>query len=141
MIYRFLIISLFLVIISSCGGTHGAIEHYHFEVSKDTLNNQIKEIVESSENLSFQETDMGVDYFEIIVKGDENCHFIFRYYGDEDLWKKSKNSEIFIAYIKFGNDKYLTDNKILNEDKEKALEIIEKNFISRLGHVPKGTKE
>jgi hypothetical protein len=93
-------------------GTHGMIKSYDFPVSKYELENVIHKVITNSHNIYRDTSDHGYyndgnNYLTIkIGKESESSKYIFRYYGDEKMWKASPNSsEIFICYA------YNKDNK------------------------------
>ena len=132
---------LFIVLFSSCdfvtimsgSGTHGSIKEYSYNVNKDNLEAAILMIIDSSDNIVELENDM-TNYFDILINAEQSYVFVFRYYGDKDYWAANPhNSAFFIAYLKKKEEKIFRSNKELSRsEKEKALEVFEKYFVSKL---------
>lgn len=122
---------LFVIIIYSCGGTHGSIKEYSFNTSEENLKKNIDELVEEKSYLSYKESDMGIDYFTLLIKDDYDYEYVCRIYGNEKE-KKKMGSKIFIAYVKIGDGKLQTESNITSNDEKKIIKLFEDKFIKNL---------
>jgi len=86
-------------------GTHGMIKQYTFSVSKYELEKVINKVIAITSNI-YRDTSKhdyyndGSAYVTIKIGAKNNpSEYIFRYYGDEEMWKVSPHqSEIFVCY-------------------------------------------
>ena len=149
-------ISLFLIsTLTSCfvgAGTHGSIKGYQYNVTKNELENAVMYVIKNSPNIhrdtrgeprienvgnGIMDTIFDNSYndgknyvaIKINVKNLEN-EYTFRYYGDEEYWKTSKSSEIFICWEfdkggNGGNEEYIN-----SDDERRLTNIFETQFIS-----------
>jgi hypothetical protein len=125
-------ILLFIILatsITGCfigAGTHGSLKGYQYQTKKDKLNRVVMYVIKNNPKIcrdtigskflanvgnGKQDTIIdnsyndGHEYVSIKIKTQKGqCNYTFRYYGDEEHWKISKTSEIFIcwAYDEFG---------------------------------------
>ncbi|MCB0402257.1 MAG: hypothetical protein KDD41_09260 [Flavobacteriales bacterium] len=130
-VFKVLFYCIVSISIFSCGGTHGSIKEYDFGISEEELMIEIDNLVNENVDLSFQEHDMGSEYFSLVINEDVDYTFVYRFYGGEKE-QKSPGSRIFIAYVKIDNGKFLTTKNISSNDKVKTLTIFEDNFINKL---------
>lgn len=115
---------LLTLLFAGCGSAE-AIKGYHYATTKDNLEKAVRVAIKSNPNIyhnSIQENKLdsimavaerehsradsalyyndGKHYVTIkIKKGEEEIVYIFRYLGDEQYWKTSSSSEIFISEV------------------------------------------
>ena len=130
-ILKLFLCCLVAFLIYSCGGTHGSIEGYDFDISEEELKVDMDKLVDEHSELSYQEHEMGSKYFSLLIKEDIDYIFVYRFYGGEEEQKKP-GSRVFIAYVKIGDGKFLTTKNISSSDEEKILRIFEERFINEL---------
>lgn len=110
--------------LTSCfigAGTHGSIKNYNYATTKDKLENAVNTVIKNNPNIHCDTTinkisikdinsgksdtiidnyyNDGKTYVTIKIKvADLENEYTFRYYGDEEYWKTSLTSGIFICY-------------------------------------------
>lgn len=155
-------IILFLVVsttVAGCefsAGTHGSLRGYQYPMKKDQLQNAVMSVIQSNPKIQWDSLsgNMKIDtingkidttfedyyndvnnYVTIKIKsGDQNNEYTFRYYGDEEHWKISPNSELFIcyAYDKYRQGGHAGDEDF-NENYLKQLTgVFEREFVEKL---------
>lgn len=138
-------------------GGPGSIESYDYQTTKDKLEKTVMTVIKNNKNI-YRDTTIhymritntdngkvdstidnyyndGKNYFTIKIKlGEIENEYTFRFYGDEEYWRTSPKSEIFIvyAYDKNGRGGCESDGRIDKELKEKLLTIFESEFISKI---------
>ncbi|RWY52483.1 hypothetical protein EPL05_11300 [Mucilaginibacter gilvus] len=140
-------------------GTHGSLKEYKYAIKKEKLQQAIMKVIKSSSNI-YRDTSLdkssnpptnsassgdqstGDNYYNDvenyvtikITSGQEVNEYTFRYYGDEEDWKTSSNSEIFICYAFDKNHKGGSDcnGGVTKEMLKEFTDIFEKEFISKV---------
>lgn len=135
-IYTFILISL-----NSCdlavlwGSGHGSIGGYSYSLCKDTVENAITNLVKKNANLIILKSDEQDDYTSLIIVDKDSCFYVFRFYGNSEYWDSHPNSsEIFIASGKVGEGNYKLEKELNYSEKNKLLNVFEKNFINPLSN-------
>ena len=135
--FRFL---LLIFLIHSCAGTHGYIQRYQFSTSKDILEQAIRSVLKNNtgflqpDQITKNTDDSGYMTIFIKLEGDKYGYRI-RYYGDEEHWKESKSSEIFIASARVNGIGGINSNESMTEElKAKLLRVFEEHFIDLVIH-------
>jgi hypothetical protein len=112
-------------------GTHGSIKGYQYATKKDSLQKAIMAVIKNNPNI-YRDTSLdylgssplldhsdagdysaGENYYNdikhyvtiTISSGHEKNEYTFRYYGDDEDWKTSYSSKIFICYAHDQNGK------------------------------------
>jgi hypothetical protein len=131
---------------------HGSIKSYRYTTTKYKLENAVSDIIKNNSNI-FPDTiqnymidvtngkhdtiynnyyNDGKNYVTFKIKdGELENEYIIRYRGDEEYWKTSTSSEIFICYISDnkGNVKF---EKTPSEIRTQMLKIFEEEFVSKI---------
>jgi len=118
---------LFCIIMTGCfnvAGTHGSLKGYHYATPKEKLEDAVNYVMKVNPNIThdtigvkrrLSKTRAGKDtivdeyyvdyyndgksYVSIAIKtGKGMCSYVFRYAGDEQDWKTSSTSDMFICY-------------------------------------------
>ena len=77
----------------------------------------------------------GINYVTItIVDGQTRDEFTFRYYGDQEYWKSSPSSEIFIVYAFDKDRKGGSDERLSNKMEKKFTAFFENQFVAKLNN-------
>ena len=136
-------------------GGAGLIKGYKYQCTKDELEKAIIIVLNSSKNIYRDTTknyihevingktdsindnyyNDGKNYWTIKIKtGDQENEYIFRFYGDEECWKTSPTSEIFIvyAYDKNGKGGQEGSKDLDKELRDKLTTNFESEFIGRI---------
>jgi len=142
------------------GGTHGSIKGYHYATTKDQLEKAVMTVIKNNKNI-YRDTiknytiditngkhdtiiddyyNDGKNYVTIKIKiADKENEYTFRYYGDEEYWKVSTSSEIFIcyAYDKNGNGGSEGHNsfKFKQQLKKEFTNVFESEFVNKIDKV------
>jgi hypothetical protein len=118
----------------SCGGTHGNIRIYEFQVSKNELERRIDTVISS--NTAMQLPDTGLyepsrDYISIRI--DEKA-FVMRFHGDEKYWD-SHPEHSRLALIEFGNIEGPLQGQgdFSSEKMDEITTTFEQRFLAKLG--------
>ena len=115
------IIPFFLTACFIGAGTHGSIKRYRYDTTKDELERAIMTVINGNQNIQRDsisnyiidktggrsDTIMdnsyndGENYITMKIRsgdGTEENKYTFRFYGDEEHWRKSSSTVIFICY-------------------------------------------
>jgi len=132
-----LIYSIILIcILFACSGTHGKIKSYKTKLSKQILEERIKDLCIKNEELIFYDRtdDSGINrpgYFDIfIIDNEDTVKYKLRFLGNETYWDKNQDFSRF-ALIKI-NGKLNEDLTFFSFEKRKGIELFEKEVISQL---------
>jgi hypothetical protein len=153
-----------LISLSSCfisAGTHGSIKGYQYETSKGNLQKAVMAVIKSNPNI-FRDTSLdhlgssplldsansrgdysaGDNYYNDIkhyvtikiTPSEGPYEYTFRYYGDDEDWKTSANSELFICYAYDQNHKggHEGDKELTDERLKKLTAVFENEFVSKI---------
>jgi len=129
-----------LTFILSCAGTHGFIQRYKFNATKSVLEKTIQLVL--NDNPTFLKEDQIAKlndqpgYITIFIKheGDKYGYRI-RYYGDEQLWKTSNTSELFIASARINGVGGKNDDESMSDElKFKLLKVFQERFVDLIDH-------
>jgi hypothetical protein len=159
---RFTKLIVFLVVstsVTGCvfsAGTHGSLKGYQYAVTKDQLQNAVMSVIQSnpkilwdslSGNMRIDTVNGKIDttfedyyndienYVTIKIKsGEQSNEYTFRYYGDEEHWKASQNSELFIcyAYNKYRKGGHEGDEDFNDNLLNQLTSVFEKEVIDKL---------
>jgi len=151
-----------LVTMTSCffsAGTHGSLKNYQYEISKYELEKAVNYVINENSKIHRDSVKFGYNqwvddtgnvyridtipdyyndgenYLTITIETERGKNeYIFRYYGDDTHWKKSKTSEIFIcyAYDEFHNGGSEGNGGVDKETLKYLTEIFEKEFINKI---------
>lgn len=136
-------------------GGAGSIKGYRYQTTKDKLENAIKTVIKNNKNIYRDSiknyiVDMtnnkkdtmddnmyndGKNYMTIKIKeANIENEYTFRFYGDEEYWKTSPSSEIFIvyAYDKTGKGGSEGHGDIDNQLRKKLTDVFESEFINKI---------
>jgi hypothetical protein len=153
----FLILIYFVI-----GGGAGSIKSYRYATTKNNLQTAVMTVIRNSPNIYRDSTrdnsvdtsiesrykdsnvDLaaGVNYYNDVVNyvtitikdGQLKDEFTFRYYGDQEYWKSSPSSEIFIVYAydkdrKGGSDGHGDLSKKMERE---FTEVFESQFVAKI---------
>jgi hypothetical protein len=155
---RFIVLTTFSMTGCFMGaGTHGSIKGYRYSITKDKLETAVMAIIKSNPNIHRDTIknymiditngkhdtiindyyNDGKKYVTISIRdADIENKYTFRYIGDENNWKSSASSEIFICYA------YTEDGKGGCEGyhsfrfkqglKKKLIDLFEREFVSKV---------
>jgi hypothetical protein len=154
----------YIVVLSFAGcigaGTHGSIKGYQYSVNKDSLQNAIMTVIQNSPNIYRDDSldslgssplldhDDGKDYVTgdnyyndikhyvtiKITSGQSVNDYTFRYRGDDEDWKGSNISRIFIcyAYDKNGNGGSEGNGGVSKKMAKAFTDVFEKEFVDKV---------
>jgi len=142
-------------------GTHGSIKGYQYATKKENLQRAVMAVIKSNSNI-YRDTSLdhlgsspllsnqgasgdqsaGDNYYNDIknyvtikiTSGRDTNEYTFRYYGDDEDWKTSPNSELFICYA-FDKDRKggsEGDGKVTKEMAKQFTDVLEKEFIKKI---------
>jgi hypothetical protein len=150
---------IFVLIISLTGcffgaGTHGSIRGYQYPTTKYELEKAVMTVIKNNKSIYRDTTkdstsgksdadfnnyyNDGKNYVTIKIKGaDIEYEYTFRYYGGEEYWKTSTNSEIFICYVhdgkgNGGNAGDGSFDKTPPEIKRNMIKLFETKFVNKI---------
>ena len=137
--FKYLVVILFLC---SCAGSHGFIQRYEFDTSKTLLEQAVQSVLQN--NATFLQEDQIAKkndesgYITIFIKSEGDKYgYRLRYYGDEQHWKSSATSEIFIASARInGIGGKNSDEAMTGELKAKLLKVFKERFIDLISQAP-----
>ena len=137
-------------------GTHGSLENYKFPIPKDSLQTVIDDVITTTPNI-YRDTVKRYSYVDVtdgkndtvwdnyyrdrinyetiyIETENDKVEFIFRYYGGEEHWEKSSDSEIFIcyAYDKNGQGGSEGNGNISSKTQSRLVGIFTKEFVKKI---------
>lgn len=143
-------------LLTGCGSAE-AIEQYNYSTTKFKLEEAIMQVLRNNtnpniiwdsavavrKNRSFTEMDTinasiykGEFVWITIMNEGIQYMYTFRYLGDEQYWKTSDHSEIFISHVQNNLGLNLIQGENVgdfsSQEAEKAKKLFEKEFISRL---------
>lgn len=121
-------------------GTHGLLKGYRYSISKKELETAVIKVIEKNPNIYRDTIDKdyyndGITYLTIKIKNkDIENEYTFRYYGDQEDWKNSTYSEIFIcyAYDKYGKGGSEGKGNFTKEQEKGLIDAFEMFFIDQL---------
>ena len=162
--YCFIYGAVLVLLFSGCGGA-GAIKGYRYATTKYNLQKAVMTVINSSQNIyrdsSLDKTvdttvatrtkDSNVDvaagpnyyndvinYVTITIKdGGIKDEFVFRYYGDQEYWKTSPSSAIFIVYAHDKDGKGGSDGhgELSNQQEKEFTAFFESRFVAKINEV------
>jgi hypothetical protein len=161
--FSFLIVCV-VFIVTGCflsAGTHGSLKNYQYAIKKEDLQRAVMKVIKNNPNI-YRDTSLdqlanvpthtnstsdqsgGDNYYNDIINyvtikitsGQIVNEYTFRYYGDEEYWKTSGTSEIFICYAFDKNHKGGSEGNggVTKEMLKGFTNIFEKEFISKVDH-------
>jgi hypothetical protein len=121
-------------------GTHGQLRRYRYSIPKNKLELAVIKLIEKNpiiyrDTINKDYYNDGITYLTIKIKNKEiENEYVFRYYGDQEGWKNSTNSEIFIcyAYDKYGKGGSDGSGNFTREQKKELIDAFNKFFIDQL---------
>lgn len=133
-ILLFTAVSCDFIAVMEGAGTHGSLGGYSYDVSKDSLESAIKWTIDDDVNITELEIDGGEGtYMKILIDGDAQYYFVYRFYGNEDEWALSINkSRIFITSFRVGEGGFKNEREISRKDRKLANRIFNEYFIESL---------
>jgi hypothetical protein len=155
--------SLFLLIFIffGCGGA-GSIKGYRYGTTKYNLQKAVMTVIKNNSTIfrdsatdrsvdtaietKYKDSNVdlaagsnyyndGINYITITIKdGQIKDEFTFRYYGDQEYWKSSPSSEIFIVYAYDKNGKGGSDGHgdLSNKMEKEFTDIFESQFVTKI---------
>ncbi|HWZ04263.1 MAG TPA: hypothetical protein VNX40_11685 [Mucilaginibacter sp.] len=143
-------------IVTGCfisAGTHGSLKNYQYAIKKEDLQRAIMKVIKNNPNI-YRDTSLdnssahasidstGAHYYNDIknyvtikiTSGQIVNEYTFRYYGDDEYWKTSGSSEIFICYAFDKNHKGGSEGNggVTKEMLKGFTDVFEKEFISKI---------
>lgn len=150
----------FLIMASLVGcigpGTQGSLESYHYKVPKDSLQRAINSVIsatptiykDTAKRYSFIDVTEGkndtvwdtyyqdgLTYETICIEVEnDRITYVFRYSGDDEFWKTSGESEIFICYAHDGkgNSGSERSGKMTSQARARFVGFFEDELIERI---------
>jgi len=150
---------LLTTILTGCfisAGTHGSLKSYKYATTKNKLDSTIIFVIKSNPNINLEIANSnyiidksngkndtifnnyyndGKSYLTIKIKTDKGqATYTFRYYGNDENWKTSTTSEIFISYAfdELGNGGSKGNGGIDKKTLKHLTEVFEKELISNI---------
>jgi len=150
-----------IFLFAGCGGA-GSIKSYRYATTKYELQKAVMTVIRNNSNIyrdsskdnrvdttleekykdSMVDIATGSNYYNdgrnyVTIKikaGQTEDEFTFRYYGDEEYWKSSPSSELFIAYAfdkdgKGGSDGH---GDLSNKQEREFTDLFEREFVTKV---------